>query len=119
MQHSIWASRQIWRLSLLIPKKGGVRNKLQRGSGHESAHRRGGGGGGGAILMSPAIWSALPKDLLERVFARLPLADMIRLQCLSKEWNQKLTSTSSAFKMVCADANPKLQYLQSSPGCVS
>lgn len=62
----------------------------------------------GAILMSPAIWSALPKDLLERVFARLPLADMIRLQCLSKEWNQNLTSTNSAFKMVCADANPKL-----------
>lgn len=73
------------------------------GSGHESARRR-----RGPILMGPAIWSALPKDLLERVFARLPLADIVRLQCLSKEWNQKLTSTNSDFKMVCADANPKL-----------
>lgn len=84
-----------------------VRNKLQRRSGHESAHhhhrRR-----GGAVLMSPTIWSALPKDLLQRVFARLPLADIIRLQCLSKEWNQNLASATSAFKVVCADANPKL-----------
>ena len=82
-----------------------VRNKLQRRSGHESAHhhhRR------GAVLMGPAIWSALPKELLQRVFARLLLADIIRLQCLSKEWSQNITSTKSAFKMVCVDANPKL-----------
>lgn len=96
------------RLSLLIPNKNLVRNELQRGSGHESAHHHRRRRHHGAIVMSPAIWSALPKDLLERVFARLPLADMIRLQCLSKEWSQNLTSPNSAFKMVCADANPKL-----------
>ena len=49
---------------------------------HECAHH--------AALMNPTIWSGLPVELLQSVFARLPLAGIIRLQCLSREWNRIL-----------------------------
>ncbi|KAG0619438.1 hypothetical protein M758_4G140000, partial [Ceratodon purpureus] len=56
--------------------------------------------------VNPAIWSDLPEELLQRVFARLPLADIIRLRCLSKQWNRILNSHD--FKQVCTDTHPKM-----------
>lgn len=37
-------------------------------------------------LMDPAVWSNLPKCISQMVSSRLPLTQIIHLQCLSKEW---------------------------------
>lgn len=58
--------------------------------------------------MDPALWSTLPKELLQQIFARLPLAQIVRLRCLSTEWEWNLTSKDSEFTRACAEANPKI-----------
>ncbi|KAG0617813.1 hypothetical protein M758_4G017000 [Ceratodon purpureus] len=52
-------------------------------------------------VMSPALWGALPKDLLQIVFAHLPLADFSRLRCLSEEWRDSIETPHSEFIQVC------------------
>ncbi|XP_024535149.1 F-box/kelch-repeat protein At5g43190-like [Selaginella moellendorffii] len=44
----------------------------------------------------PRIWSSLPHDLLLRIFACLPIKSLLRLRCVSKEWNKALTSLNFA-----------------------
>ena len=58
--------------------------------------------------MEPALWSTLPNELLHQIFARLPLPQIIRLQCLSTEWEWNLTSEDSEFTRTCSEANPKI-----------
>ena len=54
----------------------------------------------GSPGMDPAVWRNLPKDLLQRVFARLPLHQTVRLQCLSKAWHWNVTAKESAFRRI-------------------
>lgn len=61
-------------------------------------------------VMSPAVWGALPKDLLQIVFARLPLAAISRLKCLSKEWKASIETAHSDFCQVCEAINPKSSF---------
>lgn len=37
-------------------------------------------------MMDPALWKKLPESLVELIFARLPLHNVIQLQSLSKSW---------------------------------
>ncbi|KAG0578385.1 hypothetical protein KC19_4G019000 [Ceratodon purpureus] len=61
-------------------------------------------------VMSPALWGALPKDLLQIVFARLPLADISRLRCLSKEWKTSIETAHSEFNQVCEAINSRNSF---------
>ncbi|KAG0556645.1 hypothetical protein KC19_11G069400 [Ceratodon purpureus] len=51
---------------------------------------------------------ALPDDVLERVFARLPAPDISRLRFVSRKWRWNLTAKESGFKRLCADIHPKM-----------
>eukprot|EP01018_Ginkgo_biloba_P034359 Gb_06118 [translate_table: standard] len=37
-------------------------------------------------------WSALPEDLMDRIFSCLPLTSILRLRCVCKRWNSLLQS---------------------------
>lgn len=55
------------------------------------------------------LWRTLPLDLLQLVFARLPLPDeIIRLRVLSKTWDRYLTGVTPGFTKVCAKSNPSI-----------
>ena len=43
---------------------------------------------------------ALPDDVLERVFARLPAPDISRLRFVSRKWRWNLTAKESGFKRI-------------------
>lgn len=60
--------------------------------------------------MDPGIWSALPNDLVQLVFAHLPLTHIFRLQVLSKEWKWKwnVTARESEFRKVCEATQSKV-----------
>lgn len=58
--------------------------------------------------MNPALWSTLPEELLQLVFARLPWREILELRLLSKQWKQSLSSRNSEFRRVCTEANPRL-----------
>jgi hypothetical protein len=55
-------------------------------------------------LMDPAVWRNLPEEVVQMVFARLPLHQIVRLQCLSKAWRWKVTAAESGFRRLCASA---------------
>lgn len=61
-------------------------------------------------LMNPDLWSTLPRELLQCIFARLPLSQIIRLRCVSKEWMRTVTEADSGaeFRRSHAEANPKM-----------
>ena len=58
--------------------------------------------------LCPAVWSMLPVELLQRVFARLPLPDIIRLRVLSKTWDKYVTGVTPGFTKLCAERNPNM-----------
>lgn len=58
-------------------------------------------------MLDPAVWSRLPEELLELTFARLPLPNIQRLRCLSKQWDRSLNEKSH-FKATCAEVNRKI-----------
>lgn len=62
-----------------------------------------------AQLMDISLWSKLPEDLQELVFAHLPWPQIYRVRILSKVWNEKLVSGAkgSQFKQACVRAQPK------------
>ncbi|XP_024376515.1 uncharacterized protein [Physcomitrium patens] len=57
--------------------------------------------------LDPGVWSKLPLDLLEFIFARLPIDFIVRLRALSKAWKREL-STCSSFTTECAKSQPNL-----------
>lgn len=61
-----------------------------------------------AKLMDIALWSELPEELQELVFARLPWPQIYRVRILSKGWNQKLMSGAkdSQLKQPVPELNP-------------
>ncbi|KAG0579574.1 hypothetical protein KC19_4G107500 [Ceratodon purpureus] len=59
-------------------------------------------------ILNPAIWSKLPLELEQRIFAHLPLRHILRLRVLSKAWDQYVTGVLQGFSKVCAEVNPKL-----------
>ncbi|KAG0618974.1 hypothetical protein M758_4G105900 [Ceratodon purpureus] len=59
-------------------------------------------------ILNPAIWSKLPLELEQRIFAHLPLRHILRLRVLSKAWNGYVTGVLQGFSKVCAQVNPKL-----------
>lgn len=62
--------------------------------------------------MDPALWSTLPAELLQMVFARLPIPQMCRyLRLLSKQWNRSVTEGSSALMTAVREAHPKMLAL--------
>lgn len=60
-----------------------------------------------AWFMRSCLWSQLPDELLELIFARLPVAQIYPLRVLSKQWRSNLTPRSY-FKRLCALARPQL-----------
>lgn len=56
----------------------------------------------------PASWSTMPVELLQLVFARLPLPKIIQLRSLSKSWNRSFTSEELEFMRACTDAGPRV-----------
>lgn len=42
--------------------------------------------GSDALALDPAIWSALPSDLIEKIAARLPIPAIFRLRCVCRTW---------------------------------
>lgn len=56
--------------------------------------------------MDPLLWSTLPTELIELVFARLSIAKIIDLCVLSMEWSTM--SKSSNFRKVFSERHPKL-----------
>ncbi|KAG0578849.1 hypothetical protein KC19_4G054300 [Ceratodon purpureus] len=58
--------------------------------------------------MDPAIWSALPEELVEVIFAHLPAINILRLLVLSKEWRRKLTMRESKFMQLCSQYQSKI-----------
>lgn len=66
-------------------------------------------------LMNPNLWERLPRDVLQIVFARLPLPDISRLHCLSRAWRMTMATLDSEdnalhsdFFTVCGEAYPRL-----------
>lgn len=57
--------------------------------------------------MYPGLWRTLPKELLQLVFARVPVPKINQLRCLSREWRLSLY-TGSNFMWACAEAGPKI-----------
>jgi hypothetical protein len=53
-------------------------------------------------LMDPAVWRNLPEEVLQMVFARLPLLQIVSLKCLSKAWRWNVTAVESGFRRLCA-----------------
>lgn len=49
------------------------------------------------------IWSALPEDLMDRIFSYLPLTSILRLRCVCRRWNFLVQSKrfQSALSRVC------------------
>lgn len=62
-------------------------------------------------LMNPNPWSALPPDLLQLVFVRLPVDEISHLQLLSKDWKRTLANPGSEFYRNCAEVQPKMLCL--------
>lgn len=58
--------------------------------------------------MKRALWKALPKELLLLVLARLPVPDITRLRCLSKEWNRDMGTVNSEINQACDEASPTM-----------
>lgn len=56
--------------------------------------------------MDPLLWSTLPRDLLELVFARLSIVKIIDLCVLSMQWSEM--SKSPNFRRVFSERYPKL-----------
>lgn len=56
--------------------------------------------------LCPAIWSMLPVELVQCVFACLPVIDIIRLRVLSKTWDRYVTGVTPGFTKLCAKRNP-------------
>lgn len=64
--------------------------------------------------MNTTLWIALPMELLQLVFSRLPLPKIIQLRSLSKSWNWSLTSEEREF--MCGHALMLIrEYLHWSP----
>ncbi|GLJ41881.1 hypothetical protein SUGI_0867240 [Cryptomeria japonica] len=49
------------------------------------------------------IWSALPEDLMDRIFSYLPLTSILRLRCVCRRWNFLVQSKrfQTALSRVC------------------
>lgn len=64
----------------------------------------------GGQSMNPDLWSTLPRELLHCISARLPLPQIIRLRCISKERMRTITESDSGaeFRRSHAEANPKI-----------
>jgi hypothetical protein len=59
--------------------------------------------------MNPNLWGNLPQEILQNVFAHLPLGEISCLKLLSKEWRQIVSSAD--FQRVCSEVYPKLVCL--------
>jgi len=46
-------------------------------------------------MLNPVLWRTLPKELLLLVLARLPVLDITRLRCLSREWRKDMATMNS------------------------
>jgi hypothetical protein len=53
-------------------------------------------------LMDPAVWRNLPEEVMQMVFARLPMLQIVSLQCLSKAWRWNVTAVESGFRRLSA-----------------
>jgi hypothetical protein len=59
--------------------------------------------------MDPALWSDLPDELLQHVFARLPFVKISELARLSKKWNRKFVLPEEPeFMRACSEASPRM-----------
>ncbi|KAG0553970.1 hypothetical protein M758_12G055400 [Ceratodon purpureus] len=58
--------------------------------------------------MDPALWSTLPMEIQQLVFARLPWQDIIRLRCVSKQWKRCVSSENCEFMRLCTEVNPRM-----------
>lgn len=59
--------------------------------------------------MNPALWSKLPTELLQMVFARLPFPQVYQdVRLLSKEWKWSATTGDSELNRARAEANSKI-----------
>jgi hypothetical protein len=60
------------------------------------------------FVCSHDLWSALPDELLQRVFARLPFAKINELHRLSKKWNRRFLLEGPEFMRACSEARPRM-----------
>ncbi|KAG0566855.1 hypothetical protein KC19_7G093000 [Ceratodon purpureus] len=59
-------------------------------------------------FMNPALWSTLPTELLQMVFARLPFPQVYQdLRLLSKQWKWNATAGDSELNRARSEVNPK------------
>ena len=59
------------------------------------------------VLMNSGLWGSLPKEVLQLVFARLPVVAIKRLRCVSKEWKVNIDTPGSEFRKACEEASTK------------
>jgi hypothetical protein len=59
-----------------------------------------------AEVMDPGLWRKLPEELVERVFAKLPLPCVVELRNSSKAWYNM--SKSANFGKACSKSHPKV-----------
>lgn len=61
-------------------------------------------------LMNPGLWETLPRELLQLVFARLPVDEIGSLQFLNTDW-QKTILADSEFHRACNEVHRKMVCL--------
>ncbi|KAG0605433.1 hypothetical protein M758_9G058600 [Ceratodon purpureus] len=67
-------------------------------------------------LLNPALWTSLPHQMLQLIFARLSLRDIRSLRLLSKDWNTMVT-IDSGFHRICDEAQGSSFALISEESC--
>ncbi|XP_020580169.1 F-box/kelch-repeat protein At5g43190 [Phalaenopsis equestris] len=68
-----------------------------------------------AMEMSPAIWSRLPDDLLDRILALLPLHSLLSLRSTCKRFRSLLLSPSFISQLKSNSQRPTAYFLLSHP----
>jgi len=56
--------------------------------------------------LDPAIWSMLPEELLQLIFARLPVRQIADLRLLSKTWDRYVRGETPGFTQLYAERYP-------------
>lgn len=57
--------------------------------------------------MDGRLWSGLPEDIIERVLAFLPVADLLRFRCVCRPWNSLLSARRPLETVVLQDSSSR------------
>jgi hypothetical protein len=67
-------------------------------------------------MMDPTLWRKLPEYLVELIFARLPLNNVVQLQSLSKDWRY-VVKMLKLFHKSCSEFSAPRSTLVTSNQC--